>query len=680
MNNKTIWIIIGIVLAFICCCGLVGGYVVYKFVQTENISWNDLLSEALPTEGAILNGSTQEESTPVESVTMAVPQDGATVNPGAVETEKTLNNTLVPNNDLRELAMRLKGIANIPETIDEKVTDYSIGDKKEFNALNTDTNENFKVNTKLAYKTAHAYFWIEEGVKYDMAKVKKEGDLFENQIYPTDREFFGSEWTPGVDGDVHLYIIYCHGLGNNIAGLFSSIDSIHPLARPDSNGHESFFMSADNLNFGEEDYGTLAHEFQHMIHWYRDRNEDTWMNEGFSVLAEFLNKFDTGGFDELYVMNPDQQLTDWPNDPDKTTAHYGESFLFLTYFLDRFGEDATKMLVAEPENGMTAIDKVLKEVKSIDKQTGKQITADDVFADWAVSMFLKDGKAGDGRFTYKNYPQSPKPDVTESISDCTTQNEQRDVSQYGVDYIGLKCKGDYTLNFQGVLETGVLAENTHSGKYAFWSNKGDESDMTLTREFDFTSVQSPIKMDYWIWYDLETDYDFAYLEYSEDGGTTWKITPTASCTSENKSGNSYGCGWNDVSNGWKKESVDLSFLSGKKATLRFEYITDAAVNGEGMMLDDLSIPAINYSTDFEADNGGWQPAGFVRIQNMLPQTYRVSLIQYGSPTSVTYLNLDQSNKTSLPVSITNSKGAVLVVSGTTRNSRQKANYQFSLTK
>jgi immune inhibitor A len=483
-----------------------------------------------------------------------------------------------------------------------------------------------------------------------------------------------------VDGDPHLYIVYSRGLGNSIAGLFSSIDSVHPLARPDSNGHETFLMSADNLFFGEEDKGTLAHEFQHMIHWYRDRNEDTWMNEGFSVLAEFLNGFDTGGFDELYVMNPDQQLTDWPDDHDLTRPHYGESFLFLTYFLDRFGEEVTKKLVAEPENGMVSIDKVLKEINAIDGQSKKQITADDVFADWVVATFLKDPSAGDGRFFYSNYPDSPQPDATETISQCPTSVNERSVNQYGVDYIHFKCKGDFNLIFQGQLETGVLGVESHSGKYAFWSNKGDESDMTLTQEFDFTKISSPLHLEYWIWYDLETDYDFAYLTYSEDG-ETWTILPTVSCTSENKSGNSYGCGWNDKSGGWKKESIDLSFLAGKKVQLRFEYITDAAVNGEGLLLDDISIPEINYQTDFESDSGGWQPAGFVRIQNMLPQYYKVSLIQYGSPTTVTSIPLDGRNHGEIPVTIDSaSKGAVLVVSGTTRLSRQKALYQFELAK
>jgi hypothetical protein len=72
----------------------------------------------------------------------------------------------------------------------------------------------------LAYATDHAYFWIEDGVDYDKDKVKKLAEFFETKIYPTDREFFGSEWTPGVDGDVHLIFIYARGLGKNIAGCF----------------------------------------------------------------------------------------------------------------------------------------------------------------------------------------------------------------------------------------------------------------------------------------------------------------------------------------------------------------------------------------------------------------------------------------------------------------------------
>ena len=52
-----------------------------------------------------------------------------------------------------------------------------------------------------------------------------------------------------------------------------------------------FVFNADNVDLAsEEAYSVLAHEFQHMIHWYTDANESTWMNEGFSVVAELLKE------------------------------------------------------------------------------------------------------------------------------------------------------------------------------------------------------------------------------------------------------------------------------------------------------------------------------------------------------------------------------------------------------
>ena len=56
----------------------------------------------------------------------------------------------------------------------------------------------------------------------------------------------------------------------------------------------------------------------------------------------------------------------------------------------------------------------------------------------------------------------------------------RTVNQYGVDYIRINCPGNYTLRFEGATSTRLLPADPHSGSYAFWSNKGDKSDMTLT--------------------------------------------------------------------------------------------------------------------------------------------------------------------------------------------------------
>ncbi|MHC1784037.1 MAG: hypothetical protein AB9891_15000 [Anaerolineaceae bacterium] len=662
MSNNTkfspVWLIL--IIPFLClslvCIGGVG-ILAYNYFNLPEITANNSQN--------LSDGNTFEFQ-------------GGPASPEAYETLNSLEESLVPNADLRLLAEKLQGKGKIPETVDTPVVDYEVGDEVEFWSTNVDTNTNFRITTVLAAETEHMYFWVEKGVRYDEKTLQKTADIFESKIYPTNREFFGSEWTPGIDHDPHIYIIYGGGMGSNIAGYFSSVDEVHPLAHEYSNAHETINLNSDNVILGEEAYGTIAHEFQHMIHWYGDSNEESWMNEGFSVLSEFLNGFDVGGFDYLYVSQPDQQLTDWPNDPNATTPHYGESFLFLAYFLDRFGEEATKAVVDEQENGMDSIDIVLKKKNIVDDLTGKVISADDVFADWVVAMFMKDESIGDGRFTYNNYPDSPVPGTTQEIKNCPTEWNQATVKQYGVDYIEINCLGKVTLNFEKAAEVTVFPEQAHSGENAFWSNKGDESDMTLTRTFDFTAVSSPIKLNYWVWYDLEKDYDYLYVEASEDG-ETWKILKTPSGTDENPSGNSYGWGYNGVADGWIEESVELSDYAGKAVQIRYEYVTDAAVNGEGLLVDDITVEAVGYQTDFEEDTGGWESAGFIRIQNKLPQTMRVSVVKVGDTTTVEPMLQDENGKGSMVLDFDGGLERVyLVVSGTTRFTRQEALYRFEL--
>jgi len=614
----------------------------------------------------------------IDSPPLVTTPSGLPAGDGAYETLQSLQQALVPVNDPHELAQRLGGKGEIPQTVPFSGP-FQVGDRKKFWVTNVDTTENFQVEAVLRYVTENAYFWIEDGVSYNQSSLRRLAETFNDQIIPTNREFFGMEWNPGVDNDPRLFVLYTRGAGKNIAGYFSSADSVHPLAHQYSNAHEMFILSADNARLEEEfTYGVLAHEFQHMIHWYRDRNEETWLNEGFSELAAFLNGYDPGGFDYIFSINPDHQLNDWPTDSSATTPYYGASFLFVNYFLERFGEEATKALVAHPDNGLDSIDSVLASLTANDPLTGQVIQADDVFVDWTLTNYLNDPRIGDGRFAYTQYRNAPTVNDTEVFTACDGRSQTRTVKQYGADYIRFNCQGSFTLEFQGNSEVGVLPVDAYSGNYAFWSNKGDESNMTLTREFDFTGVESPIQLSYRTWYDLEEDYDYLYLVASEDNGQTWQIVTTPSCTTENPSGNSYGCGYNGKTNGYVEEVIDLSRFAGKKILLRFEYVTDAAVNGEGLLLDDVSIPAINYFTDFESDEGGWQANGFVRIQNRLPQTFRLSLIYLGTNPRVEYLQLDEYQSLRHTVQLTEpTEPVVLVISGTTRFTRQPASYTFS---
>ena len=655
-------------LIILCCCCLL----VFSGVLGTAYYLNSQESSTFPTDSNT-DQSTPEtlpfifgNSTPTPVEITRVPIENI-----STETLNTLNENIVPVNDPRELACRLHNKCGIPETLPSGP--YNVGEKKTIHLMNTATNKSFDVNATLKYSTEHAYFWVQDGVKYNEADAKKLVDAFETKMYPTDREFFGSEWTPGVDGDPHIYLVYSRGIGGSVAGYFSSPDEYHPDAYEHSNAHEMFVFNADNSPLDDTyTYGVLAHEFQHMIHWKQDRNETSWMNEGFSEVAVLLNGYYVGGADRQYISDPDVQLTDWGPDPGTNGPHYGASFLFLSYFLDRFGEDATKALVKDQQNGMESVNDILKSINATDKTNGQAITANDMFMDWAITNYVLDGSVGDGRYVYHNYPQASSVSDTETIYSCP-DTITRTVKQFGVDYVHIKCKGNYTLHFEGASQTGLLPVNAASGKKAFWSNKGDESDMMLTHEFDFSTATGPLTLNYSTWFDLEKDYDYSFLEVSSDDGKTWEILETPSGTNDNPSGNSYGWGYNGKTDGWIKESVDLSQFKGKKVQIRFEYVTDAAVNGEGFLLDDISIPQISYSTDFESDDGGWKGNGFVRVENILPQTFRLAVINQNGGTTVQTINIQADQTADVNIDLTD---AILVISGTTPFTREDGHYSI----
>jgi len=595
------------------------------------------------------------------------------------ETEKLLETTEVPVRDLHDLAIRLKGLPpDTPRTINpEGSPDYSVGTRRLFHVSNVDTDEQFDIYAVLEYKTEHVYMWVEDGVHFDRDDLIAAANLFEEHTYPTDRAFFGSEWTPGVDNDPHLSILHARGLGDSIAGYYSSADEFVSAVRDDSNEMEMFYINVDNVRINSDFYnGVLAHEFQHMIHWYNDRNEETWLNEGFSELAMYLNGFDTGGSEWTFAMEPDTQLDSWPEGPGAAGANYGAGYLFTSYFLDRFGSEATQALVAHDENGLAAVDAVLADL-------GTGMTHDDFFADWVAANFLDDPYIADGRYGYEEIdPPSFDIETTYYESDYPV-SESSTVHQYGTDYIEVYNEQPLVFRFTGSTQIGLMDTSAHSGDYVWWSNRGDDSDMYLTRAFDLSEV-SDATLEFWTWYDIEEDWDYAYVEISTDGGQTWEILTTPSGTGTNPNGNSFGWAYTGRSGGgeraeWIQERVDLSAYTGQEVLIRFEYITDDAVNRPGFVLDDIAIPEIGYFGDFEEDEDGWEPAGFIRHANVLPQHWLVQLILFGPETTVQRLELneDRTGEWVIPLDSTTDR-AVITISGLAPVTTEMASYHYEI--
>jgi hypothetical protein len=98
-----------------------------------------------------------------------------------------------------------------------------------------------------------------------------------------------------------------------------------------------------------------------------------------------------------------------------------------------------------------------------------------------------------------------------------------------------------------------------------------------------------------------------------------------------------------------------------------------------MLLDDIAIPEVDYFTDFEEDDGEWEAAGWVRIQNEIPQTYRLAIVYIGDTTTIEYVSLADDNTADIALHLGDEvKEAVLVVAGTSRFTRQKASYRFDV--
>jgi len=228
---------------------------------------------------------------------------------------------------------------------------------------------------------------------------------FDNTAYPIDTSTFGS--ATDTDGDPRLYIV-CSPLqrnaGSYVAGFFSPIDKYTKTQGSQSNAHDMFYLTVPKSASELADiYGTLAHEFQHMINFdIRRKNnlspETAWLNEGLSELATFLC---TGGDDaktELYLSGHACSLTVWDynNLNGDVLMNYAGSRLFLIYLYDRFklGNGQTQLL-QQLENSQ------LYGIENVAATTG--CSFDDLFQDWVTALLLSNSSvATDAKYQYQS--------------------------------------------------------------------------------------------------------------------------------------------------------------------------------------------------------------------------------------------------------------------------------------
>ncbi len=602
----------------------------------------------------------------------------------AAETLAALHSADPPERDLADLTERLKGITVEPPAPKSN----TIGDIEQFNVLEG-SDVNRLVSAELQYQSDMINMWFEEGARLNKDDLIEAARVLEDKIIPTMREFFGNEPNPGIDGDPRINFLHVKDLGGQgsstvTAGYFSGSDRYPATANQYSNEREMLYISLAASPLNSDDYfQVIAHEIEHLVQSATDTNEASWTDEGLAELSAYVNGYNEVDSISSYAELTDVQLTDWQVGTHEDIAHYGASFLFAAYFLDRFGHEATKTLVRESENGLLGYEVTLDAI-------GAGISAETLFADWVVATYLTGRDAAAGIYKYEGVDVPALNHFAEHNG--ATSEQTGAVYQFGTDFVQVATDEPFSLAFTGSGQVQLLPTEPRSGDYFVTTYPADRSDMTLTRAFDLTAAEpTTTTLSFWTWYDIESGWDYVYLLASVDDGATWQMLPSLYSTKADPHGNNFGTALTGYSTGglgkeldapaWTEVNVDLTEFVGENLLMRIEYVTDDAVNLAGMAIDDITLPAIGYSEDFEAGYGDWAAAGWVRHANILQQQFLIQALylQDGEFVDMERFELVETNSETLQLGLDQEFDEVVItISGLTPVTTQRAAYRYQI--
>lgn len=246
------------------------------------------------------------------------------------------------------------------------------------------------------------YVYVDKAISNPSSTLISEVRMrFEEGIMPKVRDVFGEEPEVGPDGDARLTILLTDSMSSGIAGIFYGADLFAndpgDNQLKESNARKLFYLKY-SLSSDITRYGTMAHEFQHMVNFWQKRInggqgvfEETWLNEGLSKYSEEVCGYgildgdqNTALLIELSQENfNDLSLTEWTG-----LNSYGLSYLFVRFLAqeNRYGttyRDITRGLVNSSLTGQANVAAI----------TGEDFTQ--TMGRWAVSLYLNNHTSTD---------------------------------------------------------------------------------------------------------------------------------------------------------------------------------------------------------------------------------------------------------------------------------------------
>ncbi|MDP3093725.1 MAG: peptidoglycan-binding domain-containing protein [bacterium] len=287
---------------------------------------------------------------------------------------------------------------------------FFVGETQTFNVEPVyDSSQRQQLSATLRKTTTFTYFYFDDswwsGLSQDQQNqvtnsINNLGEEFDGKIYPLLTQNFGQEWTPGIDRDTRITILF-HPMKETSGGYFNSGDEYPKAQSLKSNEREMIYINANSAT-SPLLKSFLAHEFQHLINFnqkerLRGVTEDVWLNEAkseyTSTLLGYDNVYDGSNLERRvrnFLDKPYDSLTEWRNQPQD----YGIANLFIQYLVDHYGIAVLKESALSSKTGIESLNEALKKLGAVDDFS-------QIFTNWAVAVFINSCNFG-SNYCYLN--------------------------------------------------------------------------------------------------------------------------------------------------------------------------------------------------------------------------------------------------------------------------------------
>jgi hypothetical protein len=194
---------------------------------------------------------------------------------------------------------------------------------------------------------------------------------------------------PNFDGLDRIFFLY-YKFDISADGYFWIYDQYPDGSQPFASNEADVIYLATDSGAPASDYmlAVGAHEFEHMIHFNTDQNENSWVDEGLGELAMWL------------FGHPDQ-ISGFNTKPDNSLINFGgnwgdyiQTYLWTLYIYEQFGGQPIIWEVCHnPANGMAGYQQSLV-------NQGYPDTMEDIFGNWSAANFLDEPEIYQGQYGY----------------------------------------------------------------------------------------------------------------------------------------------------------------------------------------------------------------------------------------------------------------------------------------